>query len=209
MHPSRADRAVVPNSNLSHHLRRSPFPGNGISQARDRSAEHDSLAVLGLSGDRTAPPQPTNLGLIRRLRGNLRERESAWWWTQSTSNPSPQLASHLSGKRTAKCTDFTACGVMRGLEYGGMSAAMGRASLLRFTNLLHFGMVIVGLDCGHAGQMTLNEITGGSPTARPQLLGETVRESLRPTNSRERATKVARSRRPRKSCTAEGILRWA
>jgi NAD(P)H dehydrogenase (quinone) len=31
------------------------------------------------------------------------------------------------------------------------------------TNLLHFGMVIVGLDYGHAGQMTLSEITGGSP----------------------------------------------
>jgi hypothetical protein len=27
--------------------------------------------------------------------------------------------------------------------------------------LLHFGMVIVGLDYGHAGQMTLDEITGG------------------------------------------------
>ena len=31
------------------------------------------------------------------------------------------------------------------------------------TNLLHFGMVVVGLDYGHAGQMTLEEITGGSP----------------------------------------------
>src|SRR6476620_9966700 len=31
------------------------------------------------------------------------------------------------------------------------------------TNLLHFGMVVVGLDYGHTGQMTLDEITGGSP----------------------------------------------
>ena len=31
------------------------------------------------------------------------------------------------------------------------------------TNLLHFGMTIVGLDYGHAGQMTLDEVTGGSP----------------------------------------------
>jgi NAD(P)H dehydrogenase (quinone) len=31
------------------------------------------------------------------------------------------------------------------------------------TNLLHFGMVIVGLDYGHTGQMSLEEITGGSP----------------------------------------------
>src|SRR5271167_4633988 len=31
------------------------------------------------------------------------------------------------------------------------------------TNLLHFGMVIVGLDYGFGGQMKLDEITGGSP----------------------------------------------
>lgn len=31
------------------------------------------------------------------------------------------------------------------------------------TNLLHFGMVVVGLDYGFAGQMTLDEVTGGSP----------------------------------------------
>jgi NAD(P)H dehydrogenase (quinone) len=31
------------------------------------------------------------------------------------------------------------------------------------TNLLHFGMVIVGLPYSHAGQMTMEEITGGSP----------------------------------------------
>ncbi|HEY3700345.1 MAG TPA: NAD(P)H:quinone oxidoreductase [Spongiibacteraceae bacterium] len=31
------------------------------------------------------------------------------------------------------------------------------------TNLLHFGMVIVGLNYGFKGQMTLDEITGGSP----------------------------------------------
>src|SRR3954452_14109658 len=31
------------------------------------------------------------------------------------------------------------------------------------TNLLHFGMVIVGLPYSYQGQMTLNEIVGGSP----------------------------------------------
>jgi len=31
------------------------------------------------------------------------------------------------------------------------------------TNLLHFGMVIVGLDYGFAGQMTNTEVTGGAP----------------------------------------------
>jgi NAD(P)H dehydrogenase (quinone) len=30
-------------------------------------------------------------------------------------------------------------------------------------NLLHFGMIIVGLPCSYQGQMTLDEIVGGSP----------------------------------------------
>ena len=39
------------------------------------------------------------------------------------------------------------------------------------TNLLHFGMVVVGLDYGHAGQMTLNEVTGGSPYGATTISG--------------------------------------
>ena len=39
------------------------------------------------------------------------------------------------------------------------------------TNLLHFGMVVVGLDYGHAGQMKLDEITGGSPYGATTIAG--------------------------------------
>ena len=39
------------------------------------------------------------------------------------------------------------------------------------TNLLHFGMVVVGLDYGHTGQMTLEEITGGSPYGATTVTG--------------------------------------
>lgn len=39
------------------------------------------------------------------------------------------------------------------------------------TNLLHFGMVVVGLDYGHAGQMTLTEVTGGSPYGATTISG--------------------------------------
>jgi NAD(P)H dehydrogenase (quinone) len=39
------------------------------------------------------------------------------------------------------------------------------------TNLLHFGMVVVGLDYGHTGQMTLDEITGGSPYGATTITG--------------------------------------
>jgi NAD(P)H dehydrogenase (quinone) len=39
------------------------------------------------------------------------------------------------------------------------------------TNLLHFGMVIVGLNYGHTGQMKLDEITGGAPYGATTVTG--------------------------------------
>jgi len=39
------------------------------------------------------------------------------------------------------------------------------------TNLLHFGMVIVGMNYGYAGQSTLDEITGGSPYGASTIAG--------------------------------------
>ena len=39
------------------------------------------------------------------------------------------------------------------------------------TNLLHFGMTIVGLPYSHAGQMTLEEITGGAPYGATTIAG--------------------------------------
>jgi NAD(P)H dehydrogenase (quinone) len=38
-------------------------------------------------------------------------------------------------------------------------------------NLLHFGMVVVGLDYGHAGQMRLDEVTGGAPYGATTIAG--------------------------------------
>ncbi|WP_184722559.1 NAD(P)H:quinone oxidoreductase [Caulobacter sp.] len=39
------------------------------------------------------------------------------------------------------------------------------------TNLLHFGTTIVGLDYGHTGQMTLDEVVGGSPYGATTIAG--------------------------------------
>jgi len=39
------------------------------------------------------------------------------------------------------------------------------------TNLLHYGMVVVGLDYGFAGQMKLDEVTGGSPYGATTITG--------------------------------------
>jgi NAD(P)H dehydrogenase (quinone) len=39
------------------------------------------------------------------------------------------------------------------------------------TNLLHFGMVVVGLNYGYSGQMRLDEVTGGSPYGSSTIAG--------------------------------------
>ena len=52
-------------------------------------------------------------------------------------------------------------------QHGGQETTL----LSIITNLLHFGMVVVGLDYGHAGQMTLDEITGGSPYGATTITG--------------------------------------
>ena len=52
-------------------------------------------------------------------------------------------------------------------QHGGQETTL----FTLITNLLHFGMVIVGMDYGHAGQMTLDEITGGSPYGATTLTG--------------------------------------
>ena len=52
-------------------------------------------------------------------------------------------------------------------QHGGQETTL--FSLI--TNMLHFGMLVVGLDYGHAGQMTLAEITGGSPYGATTIAG--------------------------------------
>jgi NAD(P)H dehydrogenase (quinone) len=39
------------------------------------------------------------------------------------------------------------------------------------TNLLHFGMTIIGLNYGFTGQMELNDVTGGSPYGASTITG--------------------------------------
>jgi NAD(P)H dehydrogenase (quinone) len=52
-------------------------------------------------------------------------------------------------------------------QHGGQEATL--FSII--TNLLHFGMVVVGLDYGYAAQMTISEITGGSPYGATTISG--------------------------------------
>ncbi len=54
-----------------------------------------------------------------------------------------------------------------GTQHGGQETTL--FSII--TNLLHFGMVIVGLDYGFAGQSRLDEITGGAPYGATTIAG--------------------------------------
>jgi len=54
-----------------------------------------------------------------------------------------------------------------GTQHGGQETTL----FSMITNLLHFGMVIVGLDYGHVGQGTMEEITGGSPYGATTISG--------------------------------------
>ena len=55
-------------------------------------------------------------------------------------------------------------------QHGGQETTL----MAIHTNLMHLGMVCVGLPCSWAGQMTLDEITGGTVKCP-------VREQARPT----------------------------
>jgi NAD(P)H dehydrogenase (quinone) len=58
---------------------------------------------------------------------------------------------------------FTATGT----QHGGQETTL--FSII--ANLLHFGMVVVGLNYGFAGQMRLDEVTGGSPYGATTIAG--------------------------------------
>lgn len=70
-----------------------------------------------------------------------------------------------------------ASGVLNGKVGGAFTASAtqhgGNETTLFsiITNLLHFGMVIVGLPYSYVGQMTLDEVVGGSPYGATTIAG--------------------------------------
>jgi NAD(P)H dehydrogenase (quinone) len=54
-----------------------------------------------------------------------------------------------------------------GTQHGGQEVTL--FSII--TNLLHFGMTIVGLPYSHAGQMSVEEIVGGAPYGATTVVG--------------------------------------
>src|SRR6476619_2475789 len=80
--------------------------------------------------------------------GRMASQMAAFWDAAGALWVSGALVGKVGGAFTSTAT-----------QHGGQEMTL--FSLI--TNLLHFGMVIVGLDYGYAGQTTLEEITGGSP----------------------------------------------
>ena len=54
-----------------------------------------------------------------------------------------------------------------GTQHGGQEMTLFSV----ITNLLHFGMTIVGLPYSHQGQMTIDEIVGGAPYGATTIAG--------------------------------------
>ena len=85
------------------------------------------------------------------------------------------------GSQMANFLDQTGGLWARGLLQGKVGSAFtstasqhgGQETTLfsMITNLLHFGMIIVGLDYGYAGQTRMDEVTGGSPYGATTLAG--------------------------------------
>ena len=65
------------------------------------------------------------------------------------------------------------------------------------TNLLHFGMVIVGLPYSYQGQMTLDEIVGGSPYGATTIAGGQGQRQPSPERARRRPLPGQARRRDR------------
>ena len=87
-------------------------------------------------------------------------------------------------------------------QHGGQETTL----FSMITNLLHFGMVIVGLDYGHVGQMTLDEITGGSPYGATTIAGGDGSRLPSANELQGARYQAARLRRPQTSCTAKTPL---
>jgi NAD(P)H dehydrogenase (quinone) len=92
---------------------------------------------------------PTRFGRMPSAMGSFWEQAGGLWATGA-----------LHGKVGAAFTSSAT-------QHGGNETTL--FSIL--TNLLHFGLVIVGLPYSHAGQMTLDEITGGAPYGATTIAG--------------------------------------
>jgi len=92
---------------------------------------------------------PTRFGRMPSAMGSFWEQAGSLWATGA-------LHGKVGGAFTSSAT-----------QHGGNETTL--FSII--TNLMHFGMVIVGLPYSHVGQMTLDEIAGGAPYGATTVAG--------------------------------------
>jgi NAD(P)H dehydrogenase (quinone) len=92
---------------------------------------------------------PTRFGRMPSAMGSFWEQAGALW-----------MQGALLGKVGAAFTSSAT-------QHGGNETTL--FSII--ANLLHFGLVIVGLPYSHAGQMTLEEVVGGAPYGATTIAG--------------------------------------
>jgi NAD(P)H dehydrogenase (quinone) len=114
----------------------------------DQPAPIATVAELG-SYDAVIVGAPTRFGRMPSAMGSFWEQAGGLW-------ASGALHGKVGGAFTSSAT-----------QHGGNETTL--FSII--ANLLHFGMVIVGLPYSHAGQMTLDEIAGGAPYGATTIAG--------------------------------------
>ena len=92
---------------------------------------------------------PTRFGRMPSAMGAFWEQAGSLWMSGA-------LVGKVAGAFTSSAT-----------QHGGNETTL--FSII--ANLLHFGMVVVGLPYSHAGQMTLDEIVGGAPYGATTIAG--------------------------------------
>jgi NAD(P)H dehydrogenase (quinone) len=92
---------------------------------------------------------PTRFGRMPSAMGSFWEQAGGLWATGA-------LQGKVGGAFTSTAT-----------QHGGNETTL--FSII--TNLMHFGMVIVGLPYSYAGQMTLDEVAGGAPYGATTVAG--------------------------------------
>ena len=92
---------------------------------------------------------PTRFGRMPSAMGSVWEQAGRHWMSGA-------LHGKVGGAFTSSAT-----------QHGGNETTL--FSII--ANLLHFGMVIVGLPYSHAGQMSLDEIVGGAPYGATTIAG--------------------------------------
>ena len=124
-----------------------------VAAAAGFVADHTHELISGINAlaeyDGLIIGAPTRFGRMPSQMASFLDQAGGLWMTGA-------LNGKVGGAFTSTAT-----------QHGGQETTLFSV----ITNLLHFGMTIVGLNYGFAGQMKLDEVTGGSPYGATTITG--------------------------------------